>query len=158
MSGLGTRTDALETFEAVVAALAHAMGVTRVVATDRAVRAVEFGLVGVSGAGVNAAIFLALVRRGAYLVPGLLAFWFAVAWTFGLNWVVTFADTHDRLLRRFARYVAVSSLGYVIYTTVLSTAIEAVRLTYPLAVAAAIGVAGTWNFLGAERFAMARRE
>jgi|GEM_PF-1431429 len=144
----------LETFEHAVESVVHAAGVTRLVAVDRAIRAIEFGLVGVTGAGLNVAIFLALVGRGEYLVPGLVAFWLAVAWTFGLNWLVTFDHVRGRFVRRFARYAAVCSLGYVLYTLVLSAAIEVGELAYPVAVVAAIGIAGTWNFLGAERFAM----
>lgn len=145
---------ALETFEHAVETLVHAFGVTRVVATDRAVRAAEFGLVGLSGAVVNAVVFLVLVSGGDYLIPGMVAFWLAVVWTFVLNWVVTFDETRDQFYTRFARYMGVCSLGYVVYTTVLSAAVELVHLAYPLAVVAAIGIAGTWNFVGAELFAM----
>ena len=145
---------ALDTFENAVETIAHTVGVTRLVALDRAVRAAEFGLVGVSGALVNAVVFLALVGGSGYLIPGLIAFWLAVVWTFGLNWVVTFDETRDQFYSRFARYLAVCSLGYVVYTTVLSAAVELVHLAYPLAVVAAIGIAGTWNFIGAELFAM----
>lgn len=145
---------ALDSFENAIETIVHAVGVTRVMATDRAVRAAEFGLVGLSGAIVNAVVFLRLVTGNQYLIPGLIAFWLAIGWTFGLNWIVTFDETRGQLYSRFARYMGVCSIGYLIYTTVLSAAVELVHLAYPLAVVAAIGVAGTWNFVGAELFAM----
>lgn len=141
-------------FENTVETIVHTVGVTRVVATDRAVRAAEFGLVGLSGAIVNAVVFLWLVTGDEYLIPGMIAFWLAIAWTFGLNWFVTFDETRGQLYSRFARYMGVCSIGYLIYTTVLSAAVELVHLAYPLAVVAAIAIAGAWNFVGAELFAM----
>lgn len=154
MSGMEVRTQLLDAFERTIESIVRTVGVSRLVAVDRAIRAIEFGVVGVTGAAVNVAIFLALVGKGAYLVPGLVSFWLAVAWTFGLNWLVTFDHVHGRFLRRFARYAAVCSLGYVLYTLVLAAAIEVGHLAYPIAVVAAVGIAGTWNFLGAERLAM----
>lgn len=145
---------ALDSFEHTVETIVHAVGVTRVIATDRAVRAAEFGLVGLSGAIVNAVVFLALVSGEEYLIPAMIAFWLAIAWTFGLNWIVTFDETHGHFFSRFARYLGVSSVGYVVYTTVLSAAVEFVHVAYPIAVLAAIAIAGAWNFLGAELFAM----
>lgn len=144
----------LDSFENAVETIVHAVGVTSVMATDRAVRAAEFGLVGLSGAIVNAVVFLWLVTGEAYLIPGMIAFWLAVAWTFGLNWIVTFDETRGQLYSRFARYMGVCSIGYLVYTTVLSAAVELVHLAYPLAVGAAIAIAGAWNFVGAELFAM----
>lgn len=145
---------ALDTFEHAVETIARTAGVTRIVPRDRAVRAIEFGLVGVSGAIVNAVVFLVLVSGDEYFIPGMVAFWLAVVWTFVLNWVVTFDETRDQFYSRFARYMGVCSLGYLVYTTVLSAAVELVHLAYPLAVVAAIAIAGAWNFIGAELFAM----
>ncbi len=151
---MSTWRSARDAFEHAVETVVHAVGVTRVVATDRAVRAAEFGLVGLSGAIVNAVVFLALVSGEEYLIPGMIAFWLAIAWTFGLNWIVTFDETHGHFYSRFARYLGVCSVGYVVYTTVLSAAVEFVHVAYPIAGLAAIGIAGAWNFVGAELFAM----
>lgn len=145
----------LDWFERQAAEACRTAGVGRFVAPDRAVRALEFGLVGSTGAALNSGVFLSSASRQSYLVPGAIAFFVAVCWTFLLNRHVTFDRPDGDFLTQFARYLSVCACGYVLYASALTAAIEFVHLTRFVANTGALVVGGLWNFVGSERFALA---
>ena len=128
------------------------LGVGRIAAPSRAVRAVEFGVVGTTGAVVNAVVFV--LAPVAYLLAGALAFAGGTAWTFALNWTVTYDRPGHDLHRALARYASVYGLGFVVYTAVLAAGIEILHLPGLSATVVAIAVAGVVNFAGSELFAL----
>jgi putative flippase GtrA len=136
-------------------AVIRALGVGRVARPSRAVRAVEFGAVGATGAAVNTAVFL--VAPIAYFVAGALAFAAAAAWTFSLNWTVTYDRPSHSLPRAFGRYASVYTLGFLVYSAALLAGVELLSLPGFSANIAAIAVAGTVNFTGSELFALGDR-
>lgn len=135
-----------------VEAALHALGVSRIAAPARAVRAVEFGAVGATGAAVNAVLFV--LAPVAYLLAGALAFFGGTAWTFVLNWTVTYNRPSRSLPRAFGRYASVYVVGFVVYSVVLAAGVELLHLPGLSANLAAIGVAGVVNFAGSELFAL----
>ncbi|WP_336034999.1 GtrA family protein [Halobacterium yunchengense] len=135
-----------------VEALLRALGVQRVAARRRALRAVEFGAVGASGAVVNAVVFV--LAPVAYLLAGALAFAGGTAWTFALNWTVTYDRPSRSLSRALARYASVYAVGFVVYSVVLAGGVELLHWPGLFANVTAIGVAGTVNFAGSELFAL----
>ncbi|WP_435098591.1 GtrA family protein [Halarchaeum sp. P4] len=141
-------------FESVLEAGFRRAGVTRVCRAERAVRATEFGAIGLTGALLNAVAFLALVGRLSTAQAAFVAFFGAAVWTFGLNSRYTF-ETTDQLRRRFARYLGVCSLGYVVYTAVLTMSLQWLTLPYWLASLSAVTGGGLLNYVGSELFALA---
>lgn len=133
----------------------RALGVDRVAPLSRAVRAVEFGAVGATGAVVNTVVFL--VAPVAYFFAGALAFAAAAGWTFGLNWTVTYDRPSHSLPRAFGRYASVYTLGFLVYSAALVAGVELLSLPGFSANLAAIVVAGTVNFTGSELFALGDR-
>jgi len=147
-------SEARPRFERALAAAARRCGVTRVVAAQRAVRLVEFGVVGASGALVNVAVLVALLDDVPASVAAFVAFFGAATWTFALNSRVTF-ETTDALSRRFARYLGVCSAGYVVYTALLLVCLRWLALPYWAAALPAVTGGGLLNYVGSERFALA---
>ncbi|MFB6269868.1 MAG: GtrA family protein [Halobacterium sp.] len=145
---MGGVVDAAE--RRVEAALA-ALGVGRVARPARALRAVEFGVVGATGAIVNAAVFV--LAPVAYVLAGALAFFGGTAWTFALNWSVTYDRPPRSLPRALGRYASVYVLGFAVYSLVLAGGVELLHLPGLSANLAAVGVAGVVNFAGSEVFA-----
>lgn len=135
-----------------VEAAVRALGLSRIAAPARAVRAVEFGAVGLTGAVVNAVVFV--LAPVAYFLAGVLAFAGGTAWTFVLNWRVTYDRPSHSLSRALGRYTSVYVLGFVVYSAVLATGVELVGLPGLVANFAAIAVAGVVNFAGSELFAL----
>lgn len=130
------------------------VGVTRVYPVDRAVRAAEFGTVGLTGAFVNLAVLLTLADRLPYVESAFAAFFGAAVWTFGLNSRYTF-DATDRRVRRFARYIGVCTLGYLVYTTVLAAGLQWFAAPYWVASLPALTGGGLCNYVGSEWYALA---
>jgi len=128
------------------------LGLDRIAAPARAVRAVEFGIVGTTGAVVNAVVFV--LAPVAYFLAGALAFGAGTAWTFVLNWVVTYDRPGHDLHRAAARYASVYGLGFVVYSVALAVGVEVLHLAAFTANVGAIAVAGTVNFAGSELFAL----
>jgi putative flippase GtrA len=136
-----------------LAAGLRALDVGRVCAPERAVRAVEFGAVGLTGAVLNLALFLWLAGPTTPLVAGTVAFAGTVGWTFLLNWVVTFERPGD-FLRRFGRYLGVYAAGYVVYIGTLMTGLHLLALPFWLSDLGAIAGGGLLNYVGSERYAL----
>ena len=128
------------------------LGVGRIAAPSRAVRAVEFGVVGTTGAVVNAVVFV--LAPVAYLLAGALAFASGTAWTFFFNWTVTYDRPSHDPRRALARYASVYGLGFVVYSVALAVGVEALHLAALSANVGAIAIAGTVNFAGSELFAL----
>ena len=151
---MGANTSSLSRVEASLTALAHRLGVTRLCRVERAVRAAEFGAVGLSGAFVNVALLLALLGHVPSFEAAFVAFFTAAVWTFALNSHYTFDET-DRTPGRFARYLCVCALGYVAYALVLTASVAWLALPHWLAAFPAVAVGGLLNYVGSERFALA---
>jgi putative flippase GtrA len=142
----------VDAIERRVEAALCSLGVDRIAAPSRAVRALEFGTVGATGAVVNAVVFV--VAPVAYLLAGALAFASGTAWTFLLNWTVTYNRPSHSFTRALGRYTSVYVFGFVVYTIVLTAGIEYLALPGLTANFAAIAVAGLVNFAGSEVFAL----
>lgn len=128
-----------------------ALGVGRFAAPARALRAVEFGAVGATGALLNALVFVLVPV--AYVLAGLLAFVAAALWTFALNWTLTYDKRGYSVRRSLRRYATVYLLGFAVYSVVLTGGVELFALPGLSANLAAISVAGLVNFAGSEVFA-----
>lgn len=142
----------VETVERRVEVAVRRLGIDRFTAPARAVRAVEFGAVGATGTAVNAVVFL--LAPVAYFLAGVMAFFGAAAWTFVLNWIVTYSRPSHSLAHAFGRYASVYVLGFVIYSAVLAGGVELFHVNAFVSNLAAIVVAGTANFTGTELFAL----
>jgi putative flippase GtrA len=141
----------VETAERRVERALDALGVERFAAPARALRAVEFGAVGATGAVLNALLFVLVPV--AYVLAGALAFVGATVWTFALNWTVTYDQPNHSLPRVLGRYASVYVLGFAVYSVVLTGGVEVLHLPGLSANLAAISVAGVVNFAGSEVFA-----
>lgn len=143
----------VQTVDDVLYGLIEWVGVDRVVAPGRAVRAAKFGTVGLSGATINTAIFLTAVTTVHYLLAGALAFVAAVTWNFSWNWLITFKQPEGELHRQYLQFVAVSLGGFAIYSGTLAVCISGLGLPPLAANLLGIVTSGLWNFLGADEFA-----
>lgn len=131
-----------------------AYGLTAYITPQRAVRAAEFAAIGVTGIVVNSAVFAAAFLSGVhYLLAGILAFAAAVQWNFVGNWLITFGKPVDALLRKYARFHAVSIAGFAVYTATLHLQIEYLFVPALVANVVAIGGSSVFNFLGTDEFA-----
>lgn len=130
-------------------------GLDRVIAPDRAVRATEYALIGGIGSVVNMLVFGgAHLGFGIhYLFAGILAFVVALNWNFLGNWALTFDRPHDELRRKYWKFIAVSLVGFVLYSGILTVSIGYLQLPVLLSNGIAITGAATFNFLGSEMFA-----
>jgi putative flippase GtrA len=146
-------TQLLARLEATLAAALRTLGVTRLCPAERAVRVVEFGAVGLTGAVLNVALFLWLAGPTAPLVAGTVAFLATIGWTFLLNWLVTFGRPGD-LLRRFGRYLGVYAVGYVVYIGTLMTGLHLFALPFWLSDLSAVAGGGLLNYVGSEQYAL----
>jgi putative flippase GtrA len=145
-------TGTLDSAERRIESVLRSLGIGRLAAPARVVRAVEFGAVGATGAVVNGLVFV--LAPVAYLVAGVLAFATGTTWTFALNWTITYDRPRSSLVNAFCRYAGVYVAGFLVYGTALVAAIEVGGLATLPANAVAIVVAGTLNFTGAELFAL----
>jgi len=146
-------TQLLARLEARLAAALRKLGVTQLCPAERAVRVVEFGVVGLTGAVLNVALFLWLGGVTSALVAGTVAFLSTIGWTFLLNWLVTF-ERPGSILRRFGRYLGVYAVGYVVYIAALLTGLHLLALPFWLSDLGAVAGGGLWNYLGSERYAL----
>ena len=129
------------------------LGVTRLCPAERAVRVVEFGAVGLTGAVLNLAVFLWLAGVTSALVAGTVAFFGTIGWTFLLNWLVTFERPGD-IFRRFGRYLGVYAVGYVVYIATLLAGLHLLALPFWLSDLGAVAGGGLWTYLGSEQYAL----
>lgn len=143
----------LARLETTLAEALRGLGVTRLCPAERAVRAVEFGAVGLTGAVFNLALFLWLAGPTTPLVAGTVAFAGTVGWTFLLNWVVTFGRPGNPLWR-FGRYLGVYAAGYVVYIGVLMTGLHLLALPFWLSDLGAVAGGGLLNYVGSEQYAL----
>ncbi|MDY6780620.1 MAG: hypothetical protein SV760_08785 [Halobacteria archaeon] len=78
-----------KSFERRVENLLRSCGADRYADPRRLVRAIEFGVVGLTGVGVNAVVFVYLVGILNIVAAGFVAFFTSVTWSFGVNRVFT---------------------------------------------------------------------
>lgn len=146
-------TQLLARLETTLETALRTLGVTRLCPAERAVRVVEFGAVGLTGAALNVVLFLWLVGATSVMVAGTAAFLGTIGWTFLLNWLVTF-ERPGGILRRFGRYLGVYAVGYVVYIAALLTGLHLLALPFWLSDLGAVAGGGLWNYLGSERYAL----
>lgn len=129
------------------------LGITRVIAPNRAIRLVEFTIAGAIATVANVAIFLVTATYAGYVIAGTLAFFLGITVAFGINWTVTFDRPPGSRLRQYGQYLGVSLGGYVFYMMILLTAINV--LYWPAVVADLVAIAGggVINYLGSEKVA-----
>ncbi|GGM68973.1 putative flippase GtrA [Halarchaeum rubridurum] len=139
--------------EAALETAARRAGVGRFCRPERAVRVFEFGAVGFSGAILNVVLLLATLGDAPYVVSAFVAFFGAATWTFALNSRYTFEAT-DKLRRRFVRYLGVCTLGYLVYTAVLTAGLRWLAAPYWLASLSAVTGGGLCNYVGSEWYAL----
>jgi putative flippase GtrA len=145
-------TGTIDSAERRIESVLRSLGVSRLAAPARVVRAVEFGAVGATGAVVNGIVFV--LAPVAYLVAGALAFATGTTWTFALNWTITYDRPRSSFLEAYWRYAGVYVAGFLVYGSALVAAIEVGGLATLPANFLAIVVAGTLNFAGSELFAL----
>jgi dolichol-phosphate mannosyltransferase len=119
-------------------------------------RLLRFGLVGLSGVLVNAAILWSLTEVAGwhYLISAAVATEVSILTNFALNdrWTFRASWTATPWLRRAARYNGVALAGLGISIVVLAFLTTALRVHYMAANVAAIGAATLWNFPVNSRF------
>lgn len=129
------------------------LGIARVIAPARAIRIVEFGLAGAVATAANLVVFLVSAEYAGYVVAGTVAFFLGITVAFGLNWTVTFDRPSGSRPRQYGQYLGVSLGGYVLYMTILLTALNVFYLPAVLADLLAIAGGGVINYLGSEKVA-----
>jgi len=117
-------------------------------------RMVKFGLVGLSGVGVNIGILYWLTESAGlfYLASATIAIEVSIISNFSLNNYFTFADRRapgiKGFFRQLGKFNLVSLLGLVINTAVLLLFTELFGVYYLISQLFGIAVATTWNYLG----------
>lgn len=152
-------TECLTIAEQTLALFFVRLRLDRVIAPVRALRATEYALIGGIGTVINMLIF-AGVHLGLgihYLLAGVLAFIVALNWNFLGNWALTFDRPHDGLRSKYWKFIAVSLVGFVLYSGILTVSIDYFQLPVLLSNGIAIIGAATFNFLGSEMFAFSVR-
>lgn len=143
-------------------------GVDEYIAPARAVRVIEFTLVGVTGVVVNVAAFLGVVDAlhavglsglAYYLGAGAVAFYLSVSWNFVLNRAITFDRPDGHVPSQYVRYLAVHVVGFVVYIAILGVTLDVFALPFLISDLIAVTLGGLVNFAGAEiyAFSMHRR-
>lgn len=135
-------------------------GLGEYIAPPRAVRVVEFALVGATGVGVNLAVFLPLAEILHFAVAGFVAYYVSISWNFGLNRVVTFDRPDGHVPRQYVKYIAMHVFGLAVYLALLGATIDILGWPHVIADLLAVTVSGLVNFAGAEfyAFSMHRRD
>jgi dolichol-phosphate mannosyltransferase len=133
------------------------LGLDRVIAPIRAVRATEYALIGGIGTIINMLIFggVHLMMGIHYLLAGMIAFIVALNWNFLGNWSLTFDRPHDELWNKYWKFIAVSLVGFVLYSLFLVISIDYLQLPVLLGNGIAIIGAASFNFVGSELFVFA---
>ncbi len=128
---------------------------SRYVSPSKAVRAMEFGLIGAIGAVLNTLLFSVLhLGSGVhYLLAGAMAFIAALNFNFVGNWAVTFNRPTSGIWAKYYRFNAVSLAGFLLYTAVLITSVQ--YLLVPALIANVLAICGSalFNFLGTDGYA-----
>lgn len=111
---------------------------------------VRFAAVGVTGYGINLAVFAFCVHLLGidYRLSSVIAFVISVSNNFWLNRHWTFSAQADHLLHQGMRFFAVSSLVFAFNYVILVTLVEAGGLMKVLAQALAIATVTPLSFLG----------
>jgi putative flippase GtrA len=114
-------------------------------------RLIKFGLVGLTGIGVQIAFF-ELLMRGVHLAPlpaGLLSGVIATASNFVLNTIFTWKDRPTtglpQAVRRLGKYYLTTGGGYLVYAVLFALTITA-GIPVRLGNLFSVGVAGLVNF------------
>lgn len=129
-------------------------GLTDHISPSRAVRVAEFAAVGGLGILVNMLVFVFAHDAGFHhLLAGGAAFLVAVNTNFIGNWALRFDRPQADILAMWGKFHAVSAVGFVLYTGILSLAIEMILLPAVLANGVAIVGSSVFNFFGSESLA-----
>jgi dolichol-phosphate mannosyltransferase len=130
-------------------------GMKRIIAPERAIRATEFALVGGIGTVINTLVFaISYLGIGVhYLLAGTVAFVVALNCNFVGHWILTFNRSQEQLWDKYWKFTAVSIIGFVVYSALLTMTIDYSQL--PPLVSNVIAIVGSavFNFLGTEKFA-----
>lgn len=130
-------------------------GIDRYIQPARAVRMLEFGMIGASGTVINTGVFLTVLATGSsYLLAGVVAFLVAVNWNFAGNWLLTYNKPDQSYLSQYTRFHLTSVGGFVVYTVMLWLLFDQLGLHAVVANVGSIIVGAVANFVGTEWFAI----
>jgi dolichol-phosphate mannosyltransferase len=111
---------------------------------------ISFGLVGASGIFIHFAVLYPAIWSGVpFATAQLIAALMASAWNFGLNNSLTFRDrqlTRWGLIRGFAKYIAIASVGIAANVAVASATFNSFRGFVVLSALAGIAVDVVWKY------------
>lgn len=119
----------------------------------RVVRLIEFFLVGVVGSATNFAVFVHAIDLTSYLIAGTVAFFVGMTVSFNGNRIITFDNPSGSVPHQYARYFAVSLLGFAAYLATLWLAVNLGGVPIPVGGGVAVIAAGLLNFVGSVEFA-----
>ncbi|KKQ18707.1 MAG: GtrA family protein [Berkelbacteria bacterium GW2011_GWA1_36_9] len=109
---------------------------------------VKFGLVGLSSATIDWAIYLGLTRFFGfyYIIAKIISFLFAVinSYTWNRRW--TFRSTELRRTRQFTKFLVVSGVGLALNTLIMIIVVEKFHLSDIYGLILATGIVTFWNF------------
>lgn len=117
--------------------------------TDLIIRILKFGIVGISGIGVDFLITWLCKEKFAMnrFVANALGFTLAVFSNYSLNRLWTFEDKNPNISEQFMLFAAVSLTGLLFNTTILYLLNKKHRYNFYLSKVAAIGIVFIWNFI-----------
>jgi len=118
---------------------------------QRTLRAVEFSVVGATGAVIDLGLTVALFAYTHYLAANTLGFLAAVTWNFAGNWLVVFDRPNGRLRWQYFSYVALHAGTFGLRAVVIAGLVELTLVGATPATVIGIGVAAVANFLGTEK-------
>lgn len=109
----------------------------------------KFSVIGLSGVGVNMAVYVPLIAMGiSYMTAAVVSFLAAVTNNFIWNLLWTFKGraTDKSFRRKYISFVACSVVNFVANLAVLKALVEQFGVNAMLAQLIAIGVTGVLNF------------
>lgn len=141
------------TLEARLANVVDGTVISRVFGQTRAVRMIEFGLVGTIGAVANFVTLITALTYVGYAIAGTVAFLCGITVAFNGNRLITFDNPSGAIYAQYARYVGVSLGGYAVYMIALWVAAKLLLLPVVIAGLIATGLGGLLNFVGSIEYA-----
>lgn len=115
---------------------------------------VKFGIVGASGAVVNALVFNGLVFSSFfahyYLLANTIAFMFAVTNNFYWNYKWTFKGraAHKSVREKYTKFLVIAAISFAVNTFILSVMVSHFGMNKRIANLAAILLTSAMNFTG----------
>lgn len=122
-----------------------------IVEPRRAVRFVEFLIIGATGAVLDIVLTVSLLGTVHYLLANAVGFLLANSWNFALNHRITYDSPEGSLTRQYLAYLAWHVLTFTVRALVLAALVEVAGAPVLVASIIGIGAAAVANFVGSER-------